>query len=128
MNEQLENDSTCECTVYSLTNRGFIKDTVCGHSDFTNLVYLFTATNCFLALGVLLYFQGRILNHSSFVYTSRLKLMLLFVYIYAIGKIMKAADIIIHYSAFTYILIEDSAIFIVFAQFVYLTIWGQVVR
>lgn len=51
-----------------------------------------------------------------------------FSYIYFIGQMLKAGDALIHYEQLTYILIEDSAIVIVFTQAIYLSIWGKVLQ
>ncbi len=119
-------DETCPCT--SVTDKCFLKDTVSGLNAFTNMLYLFIGILSLMGLGVVAFFHAKVLSDSSFVYKSRLKLVMLFAYIYFLVVALKSADPLLRFQNFTYILVEDTAIVIVFAQCIYLSIWGKVLQ
>ena len=97
-------DQSCHCDETQAT-RGFIKDTLCGRSEFTNFIYIFIAAFNILELVIIGYFHWKMLPKSGFVFRTRLKVILFFFYLYTIGSILKSFDIVIHYGVFAYIII-----------------------
>ena len=65
-------DKQCKCGPYienkEKTLNFFMKDTLCGQSEFTNLAFIFIGAFDIFTLAIITYFNFAVISYSSFYY------------------------------------------------------------